>query len=328
VLPADDITVNGLSLEIADSATPGARTVTAELAGDRASIDIQILGDPAFIAIDLSSGSDALSYPVTSLGPLPHPLPAIYKTSSLLLRRVADRSFTMGSPSNELGHQANEVAHTVTFSSHSYMGVFEVTQRQGELVMGNRPSGNSPVDYEDLPVENVSYDDIRGSVSGSAWPANADVDANSFIGLLRARSGIAMDLPTEAQWENACRSGTTTALNNGSDLADLAVDANLDLLARYSNNANGSSGPVGDFLPNASGLYDMHGNVWEWCLDWSAAYSGAATDPVGAATGTGRTLRGGSYLLSAQFARSARRGQLAPGSKNSFFGLRLSAPAF
>ncbi|MFT5131334.1 MAG: sulfatase activating formylglycine-generating enzyme, partial [Rhodothermales bacterium] len=180
--------------------------------------------------------------------------------------------------------------------------------------------------YQDYPVENVSYDDIRGA--NSTWPTSSDVDANSFIGLLRARTGIAIDLPTEAQWENACRAGTSTALNNGTNLVDLQVDPNLDLLGRYANNASGSSGPVGDFQANAQGLYDMHGNVWEWCLDWFADFGGTAVvDPLGPVSGSRRVIRGGSYLLGAQYTRSARRGQLAPSGQNSFFGLRLAAPA-
>ncbi|MFT5129211.1 MAG: sulfatase activating formylglycine-generating enzyme [Rhodothermales bacterium] len=326
VSPPDDIVVNGLTLELADTAALGSRTVTASFDGDSDSTSIDILGDAEFIAIDLSAGDAAASYPVTRIDALQDPQAEIYKTSTLLLRRVAERDFTMGSPSSELGRSADEVQHAVSFTSHNYIGVFEVTQRQWELVTGNRPSGNSPVDYESRPVENVSYEDIRGTTNGANWPASSSVDAGSFLGLLQARTGLDIDLPTEAQWEISCRAGTTTALNNGTNLTNDTVDANLDLLGRYLNNAGGTSGPVGQFQPNALGLYDMHGNVWEWCLDWYGGYTGTATDPVGAASGSGRVLRGGSYLLGAKFTRSARRGQLNPASKNTFFGLRIAAP--
>jgi formylglycine-generating enzyme required for sulfatase activity len=325
VLPADDIVVNGLVLEIADSAALGLRTVTATLGSDSVDVEIEVLGDAEYVAIDLSAGSNAATYTVTRFNTLPEPLPAIYKTSSLLLRRVSDSNFTMGSPITELGRVTNEIQHAVTFTQHHYIGVFEVTQRQWELVTGTRPSGNSPVDYETRPVDNINYNDIRGSISGSGWPASSAVDADSFVGLLQARTGLPLDLPTEAQWENACRAGTTTALNNGTNLADTQVDPNLDLLGRYANNSNGVSGPVGQFLPNAIGVYDMHGNVWEWCRDWFGSYSGAATDPVGAASGSSRVVRGGSFLLGAQYTRSANRGQLPPATKNTFFGLRLAA---
>ena len=326
VTSPDNIVVNGLTLQIAESAAPGVRTVTATLGNDSVNLDISVLGDAEFVAIDLSAGANALSYPISRLNALPDPLPEVYKTSSLLLRRVSNSSLTMGSPASELGRFADEIEHTVTFSEHYYIGVFEVTQRQFELVTGTRPSSNAPNDYETLPVDSVSYEDIRGTIAGASWPSGSAVDSSSFLGKIRARTGLSFDLPTEAQWENACRAGTTTALNNGSNLSNASSDANLDLLGRYSNNSSEASGPVGDFLPNAIGIYDMHGNVWEWCLDWYADYGNAVVDPKGGNSGSNRVLRSGSYLLAARYTRSANRGQLAPSSAVAFLGFRLAGP--
>ena len=156
-----------------------------------------------------------------------------------------------------------------------------------------------------MAVEKVSYDDICGA--DRPWPANADVTAGSFLGRLRAKTGLTgFDLPTEAQWEYACRGGTTTALNSGKDLtAAKGPCPNMDEVGWYEKNSGGTTHPVGGRRPNAWGLYDMHGNVLEWCRDWCGSYGGDATDPVGPVGGEKRVCRGGSWSFSASSCRSA-----------------------
>jgi formylglycine-generating enzyme required for sulfatase activity len=189
------------------------------------------------------------------------------------------------------------------------------------------------------------------------WPANSVINEDSFMGRLRAKTGLtALDLPTEAQWEYACRAGTTTALHSGKDLTDTMNCPNVAEVARYRSNAGKPEGwhvwstngysygwqpgfqgssherkwmgkaPVGSYPPNRWGLYDMHGNVWEWCLDWYAeTYPGAETDPKGPATGERRVLRGGSSDDPAACCRSANRGAGGyPFYRNADFGFRVS----
>ncbi len=178
------------------------------------------LGADVYMVIDLSGGTGASSYPVTYLSSVPAGGWAdTYKTTKLVLRKIPAGTFTMGSPTGELGRQSDEIQHTVTLTKAFYIGVFEVTQRQWELVMGNRPSYfNNSAYYATRPVEQVSYNDVRENPANSAispnWPASSQVHPDSFMGKLRSKTGFAtFDLPTESQWEYACRAGTVTALN-------------------------------------------------------------------------------------------------------------------
>ena len=249
----------------------------------------------------------------------------------------------MGSPTNELGRSSTpnvETQHFATLSKEYFIGVFEVTQRQWELATGARPSCYSnPACYATRPVEQVSYDAIRGTGSGTNWPARGTVDAGSFLGILRAKTGRDFDLPTEAQWECACRAGTTNALNSGKDLTTSTNCPNMDEVGRYFYNSgrttdpdpacdtSQATAPVGSYRPNAWGLFDMHGNVYEWCLDWYATYpSSSVTDPAGATTGTARVLRGGGWFNGAGSCRSATRGSREPSAENRSFGFRLCLP--
>ena len=245
----------------------------------------------------------------------------------------------MGSPSGEIGRSDSyETQHQVTISSPFYVGVFEVTQRQYELVMGSKPSFFSNASYyATRPVEQVSFDDIRGSSSGALWPSSGAVDATSFMGKIRTKTGIeSFDLPTEARWEYACRAGTTTALNSGKDLTSTYSDSDLDEVGRnYSNgfkkgsssscDTNGGTAKVGSYLPNAWGLYDMHGNVIEWCLDWWQDNLGtsAATDPPGAASDSSRAYRGGSWITNPNECRSASRFKMTPSVRHWSIGFRI-----
>jgi len=211
------------------------------------------------------------------------------------------------------------------------MGVFEITQKQWILVMGSNPSTYTG---DARPVANVSFNMIRGTVNGAAWPANGQVDVNSFLGKLRARTAVTFDLPTEAQWEYACRAGTGTALNNGMNLTNTSSDASMSAVGRYyCNRSDGKGGysqhtKVGSYLPNTWGLYDMHGNVSEWCLDWFDTYPlMAVTDPQGALSGSGRVRRGGGWMYNAWDCRSASRDCQEPGfyNGNDNYGLRIVA---
>jgi formylglycine-generating enzyme required for sulfatase activity len=257
------------------------------------------------MVVDLSGGVDALSYPVSYLSSVPAGgWTDEYKTTKLALRLIPPGTFMMGSPSDELGHNwagSNfENYHKVTITKPFYIGVFELTQKQWQLVMGDTPSSYKG---DARPVEQVSYNTIRGSVNGAAWPTHNQVDANSFMGRLRSKVNMLFDLPTEAQWEYACRAGTATALNSGKNLTGTRNCANMAEVGRYCGNTSDGKGgysqhtKVGSYLENAWGLYDMHGNVAEWCLDWWAKNLGtsANVDPKGATSSDCRLVRGGCW---------------------------------
>ena len=273
---------------------------------------------PKYIAIDLSGGTAATHYPIEYLDEIPGgSWSDEYKTSKLVLRHIPAGSFIMGGRNTDYPGAVNTNLHMVTLTKDFYMGVFEVTQRQWELVMGNRPSAfSNETCYATRPVERVSYIDIRGGEKGVTWPESKDVDDGSFMGVLRRKAGLsAFDLPTEAQWEYACRAGTTTALNTGKNLSDMTVCAEMGEAGRYSDNSGWYSGCmntgdfptsgvewgtaiVGTYLANHYGLYDMHGNVNELCLDiWSETYE-ESIDPIGPRSSNSdeaRRYRGGGW---------------------------------
>jgi formylglycine-generating enzyme required for sulfatase activity len=197
--------------------------------------------------------------------------------------------------------------------------------------------GANPSAYvgDSRPVEKTDYDMIRGAVNGAAWPINNQVDADSIMGKLRLKTNLTFDLPTEAQWEYACRAGTSTALNNGMNITNRYSDASMTEVGRYRDNQQDGKGgysdlhtKVGCYRPNAWGLYDMHGNAVEWCLDWSGTYPGTTTDPQGSTSGNSRVIRGGDgnwYNIPAR-CRSASRNASSPsnvGAEYYVFGFRL-----
>ena len=265
-----------------------------------------------YCVIDLSGGSDAKSYPVSYL------LRAAtlrwtdeYRTTKLVLRHIPAGMFIMGGGSSDGSRR-------VTLTKPFYMGVFEITQRQWELVMGSWPGSSPSSSYglgDAYPAYNVSYNDIRGSSSGARWPASSVVDASSFLGKLRAKTGLDFDLPTEAQWEYACRAGTATTYYWG-DSMDGAY-------AWYFSNSGLTAHPVGTRLPNAWGLYDMSGNVWEWCRDWYGALA-YGTDPKGSASGSDRMLCGGCWDYYVGNCTSSARSIDVPSYRNDDYGFRLS----
>ncbi|MBP5320095.1 MAG: SUMF1/EgtB/PvdO family nonheme iron enzyme [Kiritimatiellae bacterium] len=243
-----------------------------------------------YCVIDLSAGPNAERYPVSYLAKPPEGgfNTDEYKTTKLVLRRIEAGSFIMGDNQTDEAQRMTP-SHRVTLTKPFHIGIFEVTQSQYALVTGNDPS---QFKGDMRPVEHVSYGMIRGNGEGTKWPGSPAVDTYSFMGKLRAKAGLAFDLPTEAQWEYACRAGTTSAFNNGGD-----TEEDLKKLGRFKGNEQGrGTTVVGSYEPNAWGLYDMHGNVWEHCLDWYGDYPlGNAKDPVGPSGGDERVHRGGAW---------------------------------
>ena len=156
------------------------------------------------------------------------------------------------------------------------------------------------------PVEYVSWNDIQ-----------------SFIDTLNAMGEGSYTFLTEAQWEYASRAGSDKAFTNG-DVSNITADSNLDVVGWYSNNSNSSTNTVAQKQPNALGIYDMHGNVWEWCLDLHGVYpTNSVTDPTGASSGSDRIQRGGSWANDARYCRSAFRAYGDPSYRHQYFGVRL-----
>jgi formylglycine-generating enzyme required for sulfatase activity len=206
----------------------------------------------------------------------------------------------MGSAKSESDRNTDEAQHRVTISKSFQMGVTEVTQAQWKTVMGT----NNPSRFkgDDLPVEGVTFE-----------------DAVRFCEKLSKREGVTYRLPTESEWEYACRASKTSsfAVRDGQPLSDVAWFNHDGLKIK-------STHPVGKLKPNAWGLHDMHGNVWEWCSDFSGHYpTDPVTDPTGPASGKHHIIRGGSWFNPARYARSAHRGQGVDGALFGMTGFRV-----
>lgn len=216
-------------------------------------------------------------------------------------------NFVMGSPKDEKERDNNETQHKVTLTKGFYMGVYTVTQEEWQAVMGKNPSHFKG--EKNLPVEKVSWEDCQ-----------------EFIKKLREKDKKPYRLPTEAEWEYACRAGTTTPFHFGETIS--TDQANYDGNQTYGNGKKGvyrkKTTPVGSFPANAWGLHDMHGNVWQWCQDWLGDYPQKdVVDPQGPDAGQSRVLRGGSWFNSPLFCRSAFRAGYGPGFSGSNDGLRV-----
>ncbi len=216
------------------------------------------------------------------------------KGIKLQMALIPAGKFMMGSPETEKNRAEDEIQHEVTITKPFYIGTYEVTQEQWQAVMGNNPS---EVKGAKLPLTNVS------------WGMCQD-----FIKKLNDKTKGGYRLPTEAEWEYACRAGTKTVYSFGDVISK--ADANYD---------GETIKPVGSYKPNAFGLYDMHGNVWEWCNDWFGDYDLKENkDPQGVSNGERKVVRGGSFFLNESFSRSFTRGDGdAPTVRNNYDGLRL-----
>jgi len=274
------------------------------------------------------TGADAGNYSLST-----QPASVTANISLVDMVQISAGTFTMGSPTTEADRSSSETQHSVTLSAF-YMSTYQVTQALYQLVMGTNPSNfTTAVAGESgtpgrLPVEMVTWYDavefcnklsaldgktavytITGRTPASGYPiTSATVTMDS------SKNGYR--LPTEAQWEYACRAGTTTAYNTGNTISDNT--------GWYNNNSGNKTHEVGLKPANAWGLYDMHGNVEEWCWDWFGTYaSGAQTNPIGASTGAHRVKRGGSWLDNGQVLRSAYRYNSDPSIRNRDLGFRL-----
>ena len=247
----------------------------------------------------------------------------VHEATGMELVFIPAGEFDMGSPDSEKDWVADEgPVHRVKITKPFYMGKYEVTQREWQKVMGANPSQFKGDEYVWLPVENVSWDDCQG-----------------FCG----KAGGGLRLPTEAEWEYACRAGTKTRFSFGADYADLwkygnycdkSNTINLPWQDKDHDDGHDKTAPVGSFKANGWGLYDMHGNVWEWCQDWYGKDyygKGENVDPSGPAaeapSGSRRVLRGGGWRDRPRYCRSAVRLRLTPDLRYNFSGgLRVVVP--
>ena len=227
----------------------------------------------------------------------------------LELQPIPAGTFLMGSPKKEKGRHNDETQHEVTLTQPFLIGKYPVTQTQWQAVMGNNPSY---FQGDNLPVERVSWD-----------------DAQSFCKKVHEKTGHTVCLPTDAQWEYSCRAGTSTPFHFGQELN--GTQANCDGDYPYGTTQKGpyleETSLVGNYDANAWGLYDMHGNVLEWCLDWYGEYPKASIkDPEGSNNGQLRVLRGGSWDSYASYCRAGKRFRLSPDYHYVYCGFRLLLP--
>ena len=229
-------------------------------------------------------------------------------TNSLKMKLslIPPGEFAMGSPDKEEWHRPEEVLHHVVLTKAFYMATTEVTQRQWKELMGTNPSFS---EGDDLPVDTVTW-----------------VKAAEFCRRLSEKENKRYRLPTEAEWEYACRAGTTTPFHTGETIS--TDQANYDGNHTYAGGKKGvfreQSTEVGSLAPNAWGLHDMHGNLWEWCADWYGEYPrDEVRDPTGPAQGERRITRGGCWINFPAVCRSANRGSMEPVSWNFHCGFRV-----
>jgi formylglycine-generating enzyme required for sulfatase activity len=229
-------------------------------------------------------------------------------------RLERDRSeYTLALAGWEQSGPEERAGHRVRITRPFWLGKYEVTQGQWQGVMGGNPSYFQGAG-RDAPVEQVSWDDIQG-----------------FLKKALQRSGETVALPTEAQWEYACRAGTATPFHFGNTISTEQVnyDGNYPYGGTPKGHYRRTTISVGELPANAWGLHDMHGNVYEWCADWYASdyYRSTLTDdPTGPASGSDRVDRGGCWDFTAKVCRSANRGRSWPGLRSNLLGFRIAVP--
>ena len=277
-----------------------------------------------FFRGDVAGTVELASIDRTKLPPKSAPIKpgeTITNSIGMKLTLVPAGEFIMGSPDSEVGYSNGEKLHRVRLTKPFYMGVYEVTQAEYQNVIGSNPSwfsrtsgGKDKVAGQDtsrFPVERVSLD-----------------DAQEFCRKLSQKEGKTYRLPTEAEWEYACCAGTTTPFNFGEQLNGTQADCNGS--NPYGTSAKGPNlqrpCTVGQYQPNAFGLYDMHGNVWQWCQDWydKDYYSEFLADnPKGPDSGTYRVIRGGSWDSLPGLCCAAYRFRDTPSGRSSLVGFRV-----
>jgi formylglycine-generating enzyme required for sulfatase activity len=232
-------------------------------------------------------------------------------------------TFMMGSPDSELSRESDEQQHKVTVSGF-YMGKYEVTQKDYQALMGTNPSN---IKGDNLPVGKVNwYDAIEYCNALSKKEGLTAAYTLNGTQVTWNKKAKGYRLPTEAEWEYACRAGTITLFSTGNNILTSQgnYDGNYPYIGNVKETYQEKTTAVGSFQPNAWGLYDMHGNVWEWCWDWYGDYTGRSqTGPVGAASGVYRVQRGGSGGSSVLGLRSANRGRSLPDYSDYDFGFRI-----
>ena len=324
---------------------------------------------PTYMAVDLTKASNVTYYASAEMVP-GGVSNRRYKTDVLLMRKMdaAGVRWLMGQASEEnvALNKCDMLPHWVTMTNDYYIGVYEMTQSQYGGIAGSNPSNYQNANDPDVglhPVEMVNFPALRGSNSTYDWPSKGhSVGGSSVMGKCRAKTGLEFDLPTEAQWEFACRAGTSAATYVGifseAGVHDLGWNTYnyADDPACLTDNGDGTvttnnhTHVVGLTQPNAWGLYDMYGNVYEVCLDalqnpsnpagdgsvlhpeWVDAYVGMETiEPVGpfSSSGQNRAVRGGAYNQSWTTCRSSFRATNGAGTGNgkSYVGLRMACPA-
>lgn len=284
---------------------------------------------PNYMVLDLETNAQ-LFYPTAEA--LPYGLSnAIYRTSKLVMRKIpaAGATWVMGQPTNnsvevtlcKWSEPPDERPHWVSFSSDYYMAIYPMTQGQNKKLTGNDSSKDH---HPEKPVDGISYKALRGGAPDVDWPTTDSSVVGGALATMRSKTGIMFDIPTEAEWEFACRAGTQTAFYMGVDATATSDNCGVTDLGEYAwfkgnceREAVKDGGAymnglqiVGQKKPNAWGLYDMMGNVTEWCRDWAGSYDLSVQpilDPTGPISGTSRIKRGGHWGSIGAYCRSSTR---------------------
>ena len=312
---------------------------------------------PDYLVVGLEGKNDVRFFTSTNALPDGGLANGIYRQRRLVMRRIPAKNviWRMGAPADQAGvttipgqgvttdTRAQETPHLVTLTNDYYMGIYPLTQRQFITLCGwieGNPSYFTAArltelkvsfTFDELPLENIKYDHVRGL----GWPAQGHADVgtgtNTFMSIIRSLTGVEFDLPTEAQWEYACRAGTSGGYGNGKELKWMNETGSLAEIGWHYEDGGKCTKPVGLLIPNAWGMYDMHGNVFEFCLDRCSGSNmtmsaDPVVEPIGAATGDQRIMRGGCFEAGAYMCRSAYRRACDYFTGSNARGFRLICP--